>query len=137
MPGRNRPVSVLMVEDSAFDVRMTERAFHGLPFEFTSVSDGQSAIQTITSRPNDFDLVLLDLNLPRVRGDEVLRQIKLNPMSRRLPVIILTSSDNPDDVERAWEDQCAGFVTKPATPSKLREFAEAASTWWAGHCRLR
>ena len=66
-------------------------------------------------------LVLLDINMPQMDGIEVLRRIKADPQRKKIPVIMLTTTDNPREVERCYELGCSSYITKPVDPGKFME----------------
>jgi CheY-like chemotaxis protein len=112
-------INILLVEDDPGDVLMTREALaeSKLLNELHVVSDGREAIDYLTEasegrhvRP---DLVLLDLNLPRIDGREVLEFIKTQERLRRIPVVILTTSSAEEDIVRSYDLHANAYVTKP------------------------
>jgi CheY-like chemotaxis protein len=116
----NSPIEVLLVEDDPGDVLMTQEAFeeHKLRNRLTVVSDGAAALQYLR-REGEYadavapDLILLDLNLPRRDGREVLEEIKKDEELRRIPVVVLTTSAADEDILRSYELHANAYVTKP------------------------
>jgi CheY-like chemotaxis protein len=118
LPGRQ--IEVLLVEDDPGDVLMTKEAFedHKLSNQLHVVTDGVEAMEFLrhtgehadAPRP---DLVLLDLNLPRMDGREVLQAIKSDPELASIPVVILTTSEAEEDVLRSYSLHANAYVTKP------------------------
>ncbi|MDB5809901.1 MAG: response regulator receiver protein [Betaproteobacteria bacterium] len=114
------PVDILLVEDDPADVRMTREALNaaGLPHRLHVVNDGLEAISFLC-RTRQFDaaprphVVLVDLNLPKVNGHEVLLEIKSNDDLRDIPVIVLTSSHAQRDIRLSYQAEADWFVTKP------------------------
>jgi CheY-like chemotaxis protein len=116
------PITILLAEDddghAALVQRNLERA--GLINGFVRLRDGQEALDYVRGR-GDFAsrelwpnvLVLLDINMPRVDGVEVLRQLKADPATNLIPVIMLTTTDDPREVKRCYELGCSVYVTKP------------------------
>ena len=114
------PIEVLLVEDDPGDVLMTQEAFeeHKVRNRLTVVSDGAEALAylrregqyTEAVRP---DLILLDLNLPRKDGREVLAEIKGDPQLATIPVVVLTTSHAEEDVLRSYQLHANAYVTKP------------------------
>ena len=114
------PVEVLLVEDDPGDVLMTREAFeeHRLRNHLNVVSDGEEALEYLrgegryvgATRP---DLILLDLNLPRRDGREVLREVKNDERLRRIPVVVLTTSEAEEDVLRSYDLHANAYITKP------------------------
>lgn len=109
-------MDVVVVEDNDDDARMTTMALRKIDPAptITVVTDGAQAIEALTGseaeRPR---VVLLDLKLPKVHGLEVLQAVKSDPEAREIPVLVLTSSDEPSDVARARELGCAEYLCKP------------------------
>jgi CheY-like chemotaxis protein len=113
-------IQILLVEDDPGDVVITREAFadHKVRNCLSVVSDGESAMSFLR-RQGDYadaprpDLILMDLNLPRKSGHEVLAEIKADPDLRRIPVVILTTSDADEDILRSYDLHANAFVTKP------------------------
>jgi CheY-like chemotaxis protein len=120
MLGLVRPLDVLLVEDDPGDVLIAREALAAghLSTNLHVVSDGVEAIDYLhrtgafagASRP---DLILLDLNLPRMSGHEVLAEVKADPRLRRIPVVVLTTSTAVEDIVRSYELQASVHVSKP------------------------
>jgi CheY-like chemotaxis protein len=116
----SRPIEVLLVEDDPGDVLMTQEAFadYKIANRLSVVTNGEDAIAYMRKqgRFGDVptpDLVLLDLNLPRRDGREVLREIKEDPELRRVPVVILTTSEAEEDVLASYLLHANAYVRKP------------------------
>jgi CheY-like chemotaxis protein len=107
------PIEVLVVEDDPGDVLMTREALAGskLVHNLHVVDNGELAIE-YESAPRP-DLVLLDLNLPRLDGREVLARVKADQSLRQIPVVVLTTSDAEEDVLRSYDLHANAYVTKP------------------------
>ncbi len=135
------PVRVLLVEDSLPDIVLTEELLRELAWTVTLdvVRDGERALRFLrrsgeyahAQRP---DLVLLDLNLPTLGGLEVLRELRADPDEalRSLPVLILTTSRAPADVEQAYRNAANAYVAKPIDPDRFGEVLSAIGTFWLG-----
>lgn len=115
-----RPIEVLLVEDDPGDVLMTREAFEEYKMRNTLhvVSDGVEALAYLRKEGefadvNTPDLILLDLNLPRRDGREVLREIKNDPELCRVPVVVLTTSQAEEDVLRSYQLHANAYVAKP------------------------
>jgi CheY-like chemotaxis protein len=115
-----RLIEVLLVEDDPGDVVMTREAFHDYKVrnQLHVVNDGTEAMAFLrqegeyADRPRP-DLVLLDLNLPKMDGREVLQAIKSDPDLASIPVVVLTTSENEDDVLSSYSLHANAYVTKP------------------------
>ena len=115
------PIEVLLVEDDPGDVQLTKEAFeeHKVRNRLTVVSDGVDALAYLRRDPGVYpdavrpDLILLDLNLPRRDGREVLEEIKADPELRRIPVVVLTTSQADEDIVRSYNLHANAYVTKP------------------------
>jgi CheY-like chemotaxis protein len=118
--GSATPIEVLLVEDDPGDVLMTREAFeeHLLNNHLSVVNDGAEAIDYLrrrgpyTDAPRP-DLILLDLNLPRRDGREVLAEIKADESLRQIPVVVLTTSQADEDILRSYQLHANAYVTKP------------------------
>jgi CheY-like chemotaxis protein len=121
-----RPVEVLLVEDNPADVELAEEGLREsrVPVSLNVVRDGEEALRYLRAEGQYAtallpDLVLLDLKMPRKGGLEVLAEMKADEILRRIPVIVLTNSDAPADILRAYDLQASCYITKPAD---LEEF---------------
>jgi CheY-like chemotaxis protein len=117
---RRRPLEILLVEDDPGDVAMTKEALgeSKMHVNLRVVADGEEAVSYLRRMPpfDDAprpDLVLLDLNLPRLSGREVLAIVKADPDLLRIPVVILTTSEAEEDVLRSYDLHANAYVTKP------------------------
>ena len=137
MAKRNNAIQILLVEDNQGDVRLTQEAFKAtkLANQLHVVSDGVEAIDYLhrvgsyagAKRP---DLILLDLNLPRMNGREVLEEIKRDEALRRIPVVVLTTSRAEEDILRSYDLHANGYVTKPVDLDHFHQVVESISHFW-------
>ena len=111
-----RAVKILIVEDNPADARLVREALHEaqMHFEMTHALDGEKAIDTLTRDRMRPDLVLLDINLPRRDGWEVLEEIRSNPETQSTPVVVLSSSSSQEDRQRAIRNQPSTYIQKPS-----------------------
>jgi CheY-like chemotaxis protein len=125
-------VTILVIDDDAGHVELVRRHLRraGIDNPLESVADGTRALERV-QRPDTTDaepsrlLILLDLNITgSIDGFEVLRQIKAHPKSRHVPVIVLTTADDPWDVDRCYQLGCNLYVTKPVDPAAFSEHIE-------------
>jgi two-component system, chemotaxis family, response regulator Rcp1 len=132
-----RPVEVLLIEDNPGDVRLLEEAFRELNADIRMrvAKDGAEGLELVqkalANRIDEWpDLILLDLNLPTISGHDVLARIKNNPETRRIPVIILTSSRAEFDVRQAYDCHANAYLRKPSTLEGLISAAEQIKSFW-------
>jgi two-component system, chemotaxis family, response regulator Rcp1 len=140
---KGRSIHILLVEDNAADVRLMKEALHGFqhPHSLSVVQDGQEAIAFLEQtgkyagahRP---DLVLLDINLPRRTGHEVLCHLKARPALRRVVVIMLSSSDAEKDVRQAYDCHANCYIQKPRDLDGFFRVAAAIEAFWLDIVRL-
>jgi len=136
-------ISVLLVEDDPGDVMLVREAFAAdkVGNTLSVVSDGVEAMRFVrgegeyagTERP---DLVLLDLNLPRKSGAEVLAEIKSDPHLSTIPVVVLTTSQAEEDVLRSYEMHANAYVTKPVDFDRFGEIVRQIDEFFVGIVRL-
>jgi CheY-like chemotaxis protein len=141
----NAPV-VLIVEDDANDAFFATRAIDKARLHCTArfVEDGESAIAYLAGQGRYADreafpmpaLVLLDLKLPRLSGHEVLRWLRSQPVLRRVPVIVMTSSSHPDDVADALDAGANAYVVKPGGIEDFVGCMRSIGAFWLG-CHVR
>jgi chemotaxis family two-component system response regulator Rcp1 len=122
---------ILLAEDNPGDVLLFRECLKScdIPFELVDAQDGQEAIDVLGNHKaagevGRLDLVVLDVNLPKCSGDEVLRHIRREPALSGLPVIMLTSSPRPSDQEKAGELGATHYLEKPATLDQLLQTAK-------------
>jgi chemotaxis family two-component system response regulator Rcp1 len=128
--GRSLQVRILLVEDNPADVFLIKEALktHGIDFDLTWVSDGEEAVSRVEEIRSDHSapqLILLDLNLPKLDGKQVLSRIRRNPALAGTPVAILTSSDSPHDRRDTASLGANCYIRKPPT---LDEFLGVGET---------
>ena len=131
------PITILMVEDNPADVRLTREAFKegSIQNSLHVVKDGVEALAFLRNEgpygdaPKP-DLILLDLNLPRKDGREVLADIKNDPVLRRIPVVILTTSRSEADVLRSYDLHANCYVTKPVDLNQFLDVVRSVEGFW-------
>ncbi|TYT61405.1 response regulator [Natrialba swarupiae] len=134
---------ILLVEDNPGDVRLTKEAFKQgrIENDLHVVTDGNRALEFLArdGRYEDAprpDLILLDLNLPRTDGEEVLEQLKDDPNLRSIPVIVLTSSRAEEDIVKSYELHANAYLTKPVDPDEFIDAVRAFEKFWFSVVRL-
>jgi two-component system, chemotaxis family, response regulator Rcp1 len=128
---------ILLVEDNAGDVRLTREALRegGIAAELTAVPDGEQALAYLRAdgehadapRP---DLILLDLNLPKKNGLEVLEEVRVDPELRRIPVVMLTTSSSSRDVAACYDRGVNCYVVKPLDLDEFTRLIQAIHSFW-------
>ncbi len=126
---------ILLVEDNPLDLDLTLRAFRrrNLANPIEVARDGQEALDWIprwTAGETLPMVILLDLKLPRVDGLEVLRRLREHPVSRALPVVILTSSSENSDVQTAYRLHANSYIVKPVNFEKFMDVATQIDLYW-------
>jgi CheY-like chemotaxis protein len=141
--GPPRPADILLVEDNPGDVRLTEEAFQEGQIANTLhvVMDGIEALDFLHLRGEYEDvpcpdIILLDLNLPRKDGEEVLREINDDPDLSRIPVVILTSSEAQEDIVRSYELDANAYLTKPVDPEEFIDTVQSLQQFWLSVIQL-
>jgi len=140
---RGRTIQILLVEDSPGDVRLTEEIMRDAKIanDLHVVTDGEDAMDFLRGigahadapRP---DVMLLDLNLPRKDGREVLAEIKADPVLRRIPVIVLTTSSADEDVLHSYDLNANCYITKPIDLDEFISVVRSIEDFWLSIVRL-
>jgi len=142
-PSNGDPIEILLVEDNPGDVRLTKEALKEgkVKSRLTVVGDGTEALAYLrkekkyknSRRP---DLVLLDLNLPKLNGREVLTKIKRDPSLKTIPVVILTTSDADQDINDSYVRYANCYITKPSDLQQFVKIVKAIEDFWFSIVRL-
>ncbi|MEM7593596.1 MAG: response regulator [Cyanobacteria bacterium P01_A01_bin.83] len=132
-----KPKIILLVEDNKADIRLVQEALKNssISYQIETVRDGVAAMAYLhqegdyatVSRP---DLIILDLNLPRKDGREVLAEVKTNNQFKRIPVIVLTTSRNEEDIYQSYELNANCFITKSRNLSQLFTIVQRIEEFW-------
>ena len=138
-----QPVEILLVEDNPVDVLMTKEAFCGSRVcnNLHVAEDGEEAMDFLYKRGKHSsapapEIILLDLNLPRKDGREVMAEIKGDPSLRHIPVIVLTTSEDEEDIWNSYELHANCFITKPADMEQFTKALEGIGEFWFTLVRL-
>lgn len=139
----NRPIEILLVEDNLGDARLTEEALKEgkVRNNLHHARDGVEAMEFLRRRgPHENaprpDLVLLDLNLPRKDGREVLGEMKEDPDLKLIPVVVLTTSEAEQDVLRTYQLRANCYITKPVDLEKFITIVRSIEDFWLTIVRL-
>ena len=138
MTGTAELMRVLLVEDSLADIELTLESLADAKVanEVTVVRDGASAMEYLMSTEQRPDLIILDLNLPRMSGHEVLAALGEDDQLRRIPVAVLTTSSAEADVMRTYELGANCFLTKPVDVDQFIEVVHTIDDFWLGLVKL-
>ena len=137
------PIQILLVEDSPDDILLTEEALRDAKIanELRAVTDGEAAIEYLrgegeyadAKRP---DLVILDLNLPKKSGQEVLREIKADDRLKQIPVVVLSTSGAAEDILNAYDHHVNAYVQKPIDFDDFIRAVRSLEEFWLSIVRL-
>jgi chemotaxis family two-component system response regulator Rcp1 len=141
--GESRPIEILLVEDNPGDIRLTQEALHEAKIanNLHVATDGVQALRFLrreeehaeAPRP---DLILLDLNLPKMTGREVLESVKEDAELRRIPVVVLTTSEAEEDIVRSYELHANAYIKKPVDFASFVEVVRVIEDFWFSVVRL-
>ncbi len=140
---RARSAQVLLIEDNRGDAVLTRRAFRRarIANEITVAETGEKGL-SILRREGEFagaarpDLILLDLNLPYMHGQDFLTQVKTDPDLKRIPVVVLSSSAAESDIIGSYNRHANGYITKPLTTDTYDDIVERLEQYWFGLVQL-
>jgi CheY-like chemotaxis protein len=132
-----QPIEILLVDDNDDDIVLLEESFRDSRFLnlMQVVHDGEEAIRYLR-REGRFHaaktpgLVLLDINMPKMNGFEVLQVMKTDPLLRTIPVVMLTTSTRDEDIARSYEGGACSFVSKPVSFENLKEVIKQFTLYW-------
>ena len=135
-------MNILLVEDNPGDVRLTKEALRegGLDHNLIVASDGEEALRYLTQaerlgKPVP-DIIFLDLNLPKKDGREVLAEIKRDPALKIIPVVILTTSEADQDIQKSYELHANCYITKPVDINHFIELITSIEKFWFSIVKL-
>jgi two-component system response regulator len=132
--------AILLVEDNPADVKITQRALKesGLPVDLIVVRDGQEAVDYLLRKgahasTGDWrspDLILLDINLPRLTGREVLERLRATPALKAVPVVVLTTSTRREDIQQMYACGANTYIEKPQEFHRFVEVLQTIHRYW-------
>lgn len=132
-----KPVDILLVEDNPGDVRLTQEAFRDsrLPITLNVVMDGEDALNYLYKRgsyqnASKPDMILLDLNIPKKDGREVLSEIKNDKVLKFVPVVVLTTSNAEQDIVRTYNLNVNAYINKPVDFDKFFDIVQKIEDFW-------
>ena len=133
----SKNIEILLVEDNPGDVRLVREAFSEVaaPYNISVVEDGIEAMRYL-NREDQYsevprpDLIILDLNLPKKDGREVLREIKSDEELKRIPVVVLTTSSAEEDILRSYNLHANCYITKPVDLEQFFKLVHSIENFW-------
>lgn len=139
----NKPLKILLVEDNEGDVEMTQRAFRDDPAlcHISVANDGVEALDLLRKRVDSLDkalpqLILLDLNMPRMDGEKFLETVKGDKALCAIPVVMFTSSQSPADIRECYERHASFYVVKPFDGKEFAETVRKIVLFFSSVARL-
>jgi len=138
-----KPVEILLVEDDPGDVRLTAEALKEseFPFHLTVARDGEDALNRLykvgkySNQPTP-ELVLLDLNLPTIGGRDILKIIKHDNILSEIPIVVLTTSRDEEDIKASYYLHANSFITKPTDLERFIEVIKMIENYWVNIVRM-
>ncbi len=133
-------MKLLLIEDNVADVALMEAVLEEVeiaqPIELKVVKDGESAMLTFErlsreSASSHPDLILLDYNLPRINGLEILKKLKHSPVLRSIPVVVFSTSSSRDDIDNCYREYANCFITKPVDFDEFIHIIRSTVTFWS------
>ena len=136
-----RPIEILLVEDSDADIRLFQEAFldadtnSSLDHNISIIKDGSKVMSYLYEKQNSKkeilpDIILLDINLPRKNGLDILKEIKLDDKLRSLPVIILSTSNSTKDINEAYDNYANSYIIKPMDFDTFIKVVKGIESYW-------
>lgn len=116
------PIKILLIEDDPDDVELLQDSLdaNNISYEMKVINDGALVLEYLHNSPNCPDVIVLDLNLPRVHGKEILKEIKITPPYKNVPLLILTTSSAKEDVDFSYQHGANKFLRKPTTVESFK-----------------
>lgn len=130
---KDNPVTeVLIVEDNPDDVDMTLRAFKKFKLmnKIQVVRTGEEAIDFVRAGRHNLNIIILDINLPKMSGYDVLNQLKGNAGSRKIPIVVLTINDHDETIEKCYKLGANSYIVKPVDFHKFAEVVSTLGFYW-------
>ena len=140
---KERPLEILLVEDNLADVRLLAEVLkEGKDYHRMNVVTNGVEAMSYLNRKGKFsdaprpDIILLDLNLPKKDGREVLKEIKSDKKFKRIPVVVLTTSDSEEDISKSYEYHANCYITKPVDLDQFIQVVNAIESLWLENAAL-
>ena len=140
---KTKPIEILLVEDNPSDVRLIMEVFKDSHIQHNLVvaTDGLQALEILkpeNKSPNIYrpNFIILDLNLPKKSGGEVLKEIKKDDSLKNIPIVILTTSSAEEDIEKMYHNSVNAFLTKPIYLDEFIEVVKSIQNFWLKNVKL-
>lgn len=130
--------TVLLIEDNPADVRLVQEVLKATTFDINlqTLDDGETAVEMLKSGELSADVILLDLNLPKMDGREILQALKTDESLKRIPIIVLTSSQLDQDVLQSYDLHANCYIVKPIDLKGFIQAVKNIETFWLGTVTL-
>jgi chemotaxis family two-component system response regulator Rcp1 len=135
--GKNKPIEILLIENNRGNNKLTTEVFQegAVPNNIHQVTNGVDAMNFLrqeggfqdSSRPN---IILLDLNIPKKDGREILKEIKADPELKYIPIIVLTNSESKQDIKNTYEHYANAYITKPIDMDEFIKVIKSIEEYW-------
>ncbi len=125
-------LSFLLIEDDMIETLKFKRVVDAIDgdYQITEATNGEEALEILKDNPHAFDIILLDLNMPKMNGIEFLSIIKEDAMLQYIPAIILSTSSNHHDIKQCYEKGVSGYITKPLKYEEYTEKIQNLVAYW-------
>jgi CheY-like chemotaxis protein len=132
------PINIFLVEDNMGDIRLTQEALADSKIRnnLEVAMDGEKAMRMLREGDYRPDVIFLDLNMPRVSGREVLIEIKSDPKLKDIPVVILTTSQDEEDVLQSYSNYCNCYISKPVDLEQFTRMVQSIDDFWFSIVKL-
>ena len=129
----SKSLKILLIEDNLIEIMKMKRTLSLLKLEHTiqEAKNGEEALKILEDKSNFPDLILLDLNMPKISGIEFLSILKNNDNIKHIPTVILTTSDNPKDLEECYKRGVSGYILKPLKYDDYVKKIEVVLSYWS------
>ncbi len=139
-----RTIRILVVEDNPGYLFLVQHAFkergEHTKWDLKVAGDGEEALRILFEEEAESaplpDMILLDWNLPKVSGGEVLHRVKLDRKLRRIPILVFSSSEAEEDIQAAYDQHANGYITKPSSSEELAAVVETVERFWVALAKL-
>lgn len=132
------PIELLLIEDNPGDVELIKAGFEEVRMRvnISVIADGQKAVEFVQAGQNLPDLIVLDLNLPKVNGIDVLKEIRKHESSTGIPVVVFTSSEADSDIASSYREHANTYISKPVAFNQFVDAIKSIETFWIELAKL-